>query len=461
MSKRFATADAAYVEVETLRERATGATYLVRRESDGEEFILKELAIGQLKEWKSFDLFEREVAAIQSLSHPRIPKYVDSYLDEDAGRFVLVQTRIHGTTLRELTQSRQVLSPQDTEMYLRQCLELLEQLHGSSPQVIHRDITPSNVIIKDGELYLIDFGAVKVGTGASTSMTTVGTFGYMAPEQILGRATSQSDLYGLGMTFIAVATGCEPGDLPQNPTTGEIDPGNLLQVPPHLDRTLRALIRPGLGERPKTARDALTLLDPMYNPMPVMPVGPYVYPQHPMVYTTMVSPYRAPQALSEQEKYQLRHHTLKHFPVWGAVLLHYLTFGLFSMIHFGLQHDRFPEAQSNDPNAAKAVGFMFIPYFNLYWGVFAPYRLAERINLQTQIRGRGDAVSKTFILVSAIFGIFPYLNILFGIPFWGIGVYQLQKAINALADEAEAERLALQQGHSEAPPMLPPGHPAG
>lgn len=456
MPKRFVTAQATYVEVETLRERPTGATHVVRRESDGVEFILKELSIGQLKEWKSFDLFEREIAAIKSIEHPRIPKYVDSHLDEDAGRFVLVQTRIEGTTLRQLTQTRQILSPHDTEMYLRQALELLEQLHSSSPQVIHRDITPSNVMIHEGQLYLIDFGAVKVGTGASTSMTTVGTFGYMAPEQILGRATSQSDLYGLGMTFVSVATGCAPGDLPQNPTTGEIDPSSMLQVPLHLRRTLLALIRPGLGERPRTARDALTLLDPHYNPQPALPPGPYIVPQaqyHPMIYTNRVSPYQAPHALAEQDKAFLRQHTLKNFPVWAAVLLHYLTFGLFSLIHFGLQHDRFPEAQPNDPNAGKAIGFSFIPYFNLYWCVFTPLRLADRINLQEHLRGRDDAVNRAFILCSAIFGVFPYLNIVFGIPFWGIGVYKLQKAINRLADEAEAERL----GAAHQPPMLPPG----
>jgi serine/threonine protein kinase len=457
MSREFRTPAATYEVVSTLRERPTGGTHRVRRQLDGAELILKELTIGQIKDWKQFDLFEREIAAVKSIDHPRVPKYVDSHLDEDTGHFILVQTQIVGTTLREVMTSRGMLPPHETEAYLRQALELLEYLHGSSPPVVHRDITPSNVMIRDGQLYLVDFGAVKVGTGESTTMTTVGTFGYMAPEQILGRATTQSDLYGLGMTFVALATGCEPGDLPQDPDSGQIDPSSVLSAPPHVQRTLLALIRPGVRERPRTARDALVLLDPAYSPVPALPAGPYVVPPHPAIRVNRPSPYRDPRVLSEQDKAILRQHSLKEFPVWAAVGLHYLTFGLFSMIHYGLQHDRLPEAQSNDPTAAKAIGFSFIPYFNLYWCVFAPLRLAERLNLQAHVRGRGDQVNRTFILVSAILGIFPYLNLVFGIPFWGIGVYKLQKTINALARERDAEldQLQLPPGAAPAFPSLP------
>jgi serine/threonine protein kinase len=443
MTERFVTATASYVTTAQLRGGAAGGTYVVRREADGAEFVLKRLVIGRIDDWKQFDLFEREVAALKSIAHPRVPSFVDSHLDEGAGTFVLVQTLIRGTSLRQLMVEKGSLSAAETDNYVRQCLAILDDLHTRSPPIIHRDITPSNIMLADGQVYLVDFGAVKIGRGESTSLTTVGTFGYMAPEQILGRAEVRSDLYGLGMTFIALHTGRDPSDLPQDPNTGQIDPWRLLSVPIPLGRALLAMIKPGLNERPASARAALAMLDQPEALQPVAPAWPVMRPY--IDHAVLASPYEAPDALSERDKGYMRAHSLRQFPVWGAVLLHYLTFGLFSVIHYGAQHDRMPKAMTSDPSAAKAIGFSFIPYFNIYWGVWNPLRLADRINLQHRIRNRPDAVSRGLILACGILGVIPYINILFGIPFWGVGVYKLQKAINALAIESEQERRALPQ----------------
>ena len=454
----FRTPAASYVVTETLRESASGSTYGVQRESDGAPFVLKRLAIANLQHWKQFDLFEREVAALRAIEHPFVPRWVDSHLDEEGGVFLSVQTRVQGTTLRDLLRSRGGLTAQEVENYLRQALGILVHLHERAPQIIHRDINPSNVMIGNGQVYLIDFGAVKVGEGQSTSMTTVGTFGYMAPEQILGRATVQSDLYGLGMTMIALATGMEPASMPQNATTGNVDPSTVLRAPPHLTRALLAMIRPGVGERPASARDALALLDQLATPVTGAPGGPavpYAGPQpgmpvpygSPPAYNAQLapyvyretSPYKAPEALSETDKAYLRQHRLSSFSAPLAVLLHFLTFGLFSLIHFGLQHDKLPQAKRDDPSGAKAVGFSFIPYFNLYWFVFQPMRLTDRLNLQDRIRDREDGTNRGLMLTLSILGMIPYINILIGIPLYSIGVYKLQKQINRLAEERKGE----------------------
>jgi serine/threonine protein kinase len=356
-------------------------------------------------------------------------------------------------------RTRGGLTAQEVENYLRQALGILMHLHERAPQIIHRDINPSNVMIANGQVYLIDFGAVKVGDGQSTSMTTVGTFGYMAPEQILGRATVQSDLYGLGMTMIAMATGMEPSSMPQNPTTGQVDPTSVLRAPPHLSRALLGMIRPGAAERPASARAAAGLLDQLAAPpVPINPVhaayqqagmSPYGAPIAPYVQRD-ISPYKVPEALTPEDKAYLKQHQLTRFPVGLAVLLHLVTFGAFSLFHFGFQHDKLPQAKHDDPSSAKAVGFSFIPYFNLYWFVFQPMRLTDRLNLQDRIRDRGDGTSRGLMLTLAILGMIPYINILIGIPLYTIGVYKLQKQINRLADERALE--------PQDPPMaLPPG----
>lgn len=440
MTDRFETEVATYIVIKPLRERLAASTYLVRRESDGHELILKELRIGKLKDWKAFDLFEREVAALKSIEHPRIPRWVDSHLDETQGRFVLVQTQVVGKTLRELCSEHRSLSAEQTEDYLRQCLAVLDFLHARSPPVIHRDLTPSNIMVSDGEVHLIDFGAVKIGREESTSLTTVGTFGYMAPEQLLGRVDVRSDLYGLGMSFIMLSTGLEPPELPQDPDTGQIDPWSVLTVPIPLGRTLLKMIRPGLNERLPSARAALAMLDEPETSAAPVAAPPAVRVE--VDRSVSLSPYAAPEMLSERDKEFMSKHSLRAFPVWAAVLLHYATFGLASLIRYSLAHDRFPKAVAGDPSAGKALGFSFIPYFNLYWCVYSPLRLADRINLQNRIRGRGDGVPRGLVLFCGVLGVIPYLNVLLGVPMWGIGVAKLQKAINQLAAEREAEKAA-------------------
>jgi serine/threonine protein kinase len=465
----FRTPAASYVVTETLRQSASATTYVVRRDSDGQPFVLKRLAIANLEHWKQFDLFEREVAALKAIEHPFVPRWVDSHLDEDAGVFVSVQTKVDGTTLRDLLRTRGGLTAQEVENYLRQALGILIHLHERAPQIIHRDINPSNVMIANGQVYLIDFGAVKVGDGQSTSMTTVGTFGYMAPEQILGRATVQSDLYGLGMTMIAMATGLEPASMPQNPSTGQVDPSAALRAPPNLTRALLAMIRPGVAERPQSARQALMLLDHAAQPpqQPALPPGYQATPYGPaplVAYSPQamaapyvhrdVSPYKAPELLTPEDKAYLRQHRLESFPAPLAVFLHLFTFGLFSLIHFGLQHDKLPQAKQDDPSAAKAIGFSFIPYFNLYWFIFQPIRLTDRLNLQDRIRDRPDGTSRGLMITLAILGMIPYINLLIGIPLYSIGVYKLQKQINRLAEERQAlppEPLALQPAKMRMP----------
>ncbi len=459
----FQTPSAHYTVTSVLRESASASTYEVQRQSDGAAFVLKRLHIANLEHWKQFDLFEREVAALKAIEHPFVPRWVDSHLDENAGVFVSVQTLVRGTTLKQMLTQRGGLTAQEVDNYLRQALGILVHLHERAPQIIHRDINPSNVMVAQGQVYLIDFGAVKVGDEQSTSMTTVGTFGYMAPEQILGRASVQSDLYGLGMTMVTMATGLDPSAMPQNPSTGQVDPSSVLRVPPSLGQTLLALIRPGVAERPASARAALGLLDqaqlPAVPPGPPAaiaqpygaPVGPYAGgpyggPVAPYVHKDL-SPYKAPHALTPEDKAYLRQHRLERFPTALAVLLHLMTFGMFSIIYYGLQHDRLPQAKSDDPSAAKAIGFNFIPYFNLYWFIFQPMRLTDRLNLQDHIRGRDASTSRGLMLTLAILGMIPYINILIGIPLYTVGVYKLQRHINRLADEKKTETpepLALQ-----------------
>lgn len=123
---------------------------------------------------------------------------------------------------------------------------------------------------------------------------------------------------------------------------------------------------------------------------------------------------------------------LNHFSVAGAVLLHIITLGLFSLIYYGIAHARFPKIKKNDCGAGAAIGFMFIPFFNLYWTFFYWLRLTDRINLQLEFRNINKKIPKALILTTRIFSVIPYLNLLVLPILSSICIGYVQSGINKI-----------------------------
>ncbi len=267
LSTTFASKTHAYAVVRELGKGGQGRTLLVEREGDaGSRYVLKLLRIEHVDDWKQVELFEREVATLAALDHPGIPRLVDR-IEEDGRTAGIVQTFVEGHTLAEQIASHGPIGAARFERILRESLDILAHLHEQVPPVLHRDINPRNVMLGPDRTFLIDFGAVRVG--GKTDMTSVGTFGYMPPEQLIGRPVPASDMYGLGMTMVSLAERREVGDLPQDPSTGRVDVAKLLlRVEPRVRDVVLAMIEPGLGERLGDPRQALRRLD---SP-PVLPV---------------------------------------------------------------------------------------------------------------------------------------------------------------------------------------------
>jgi serine/threonine protein kinase len=206
-----------YTLVEKIGEGGFGVTWGASRKSDGERVVIKQLRLERLDDWKSMELFEREARVLRGLAHPHIVGYIDDFAIEEDGAMVLVQRFVPGETLLDWMQGSRPIEATAMARWFHQILDVCAYLHGLSPPVIHRDISPKNIIFDDeGHATLIDFGTVQaaIRSASSISSTSAGTFGYASMEQMIGRAIPQSDLYGLGMTFIAVATGRHPEDLP-------------------------------------------------------------------------------------------------------------------------------------------------------------------------------------------------------------------------------------------------------
>ncbi|MEP0885484.1 protein kinase [Trichocoleus sp. ST-U3] len=150
-------------------------------------------------------------------------------------------------------------------------LEILIYLHEQNPPVIHRDIKPSNILLTDrsdnsvGNVYLVDFGSVQtISDSKGGTMTIVGTYGYMPPEQFGGRTVASSDLYGLGATLIYLVTGTHPADLPQKDF--RIQFRQKANLTPSFTNWLQQMTEPRLEERLDSAKLALqSLNEPRLN----------------------------------------------------------------------------------------------------------------------------------------------------------------------------------------------------
>lgn len=275
-SKSFRSFDQPIFEnYEVLSELGSGGhstVYLVRDKSG------KEVAI---KRWLNPDLdsqsrerLEREVAVLRELEHPHIVAFIELCKDQ-AGRPGIVMDYVPGRTLHAHLES----GPFPQERALELALTLAETLSFlASKGLVHRDVKPSNVILRefDGLPILIDFSIVTAGQrdeDESKALTktglSLGTAPYMAPEQCEGRlekplrVDSRTDVYGLGALLYHTLLGVPPWNKEtawerltrnpwDNPYPGQSETrARVLQSQNSIDKRLAKVVRRCLQGQPK------------------------------------------------------------------------------------------------------------------------------------------------------------------------------------------------------------------
>ena len=174
--------------------------------------VVKEVAIppteADMPTKKTYEQFQRECSYLVRLDHPRITRVLDHFVENS--RTYLLLGFIPGIDLRQYVNKEGPVPENKVLDWALQVASILEYLHSNKPPIIHRDITPDNLVLgEDGLIYLIDFGVANELV-ANVTGTLVGKQAYMAPEQVRGKATSQSDIYSLGATMYFLSTGQEP-----------------------------------------------------------------------------------------------------------------------------------------------------------------------------------------------------------------------------------------------------------
>ncbi len=251
-----------------------GRTFKAKDHQTDQEVALKQLHMGDVEDWKSVELFERETRVLKSIEHPNVPDFVDAFASGEGAqsKLCIVQEFIEGQTLDQRLKSKGRWEADEAKEALEALLQVLDDLHRRVPPVVHRDIKPGNIIqTPQGKLVLIDFGAVQDQVqGTVGGSTVIGTPGYMPMEQMIGRAVPASDLYSLGVTFAFLLTGVSPTDAPL--VKNALDYGPLLsKEDPHLARVITRMIAPNVEERFESARDVLKALRQPQSQPPASP----------------------------------------------------------------------------------------------------------------------------------------------------------------------------------------------
>lgn len=202
-------------------------TYLAEDEGRFKErCALKELIPAEDSAYaisKAQELFQREASTLYQIQHPQIPQFRANF--EQDQRLFLVQDYVEGKTYRTLLNERlaagQAFTEPEVLQFMQQLLPVLGYIHSKG--IIHRDISPDNIILRESDRLpvLIDFGVVKElatriqsPNQVPTPETAVGKFGYAPTEQIqTGRAYPNSDIYALAVTDLVLLTGKEPREL--------------------------------------------------------------------------------------------------------------------------------------------------------------------------------------------------------------------------------------------------------
>ena len=151
--------------------------------------------------------FIQEAKSAAALNHPNVCSIID--IQEHEGKMFIVMEFVDGQTLQEKKAS---LTQKQAIDYAIQIAEGLSAAHEKG--IVHRDIKPENIMIrKDGIVQVMDFGLAKlVGVSRLTKAgSTVGTLGYMSPEQVQGQDTDhRSDIFSFGVLLYEMITGKSP-----------------------------------------------------------------------------------------------------------------------------------------------------------------------------------------------------------------------------------------------------------
>ncbi len=203
-----------YIVGESLGQGGMGAVFRAQQTTLDRPVAIKVLLpSGDVPREEWVERFRRESKALASLSHPGIVA-VHGYGESDSLVWIVMEA-VDGSNLRELLRDGD-LSPDEALSIAPQICRALQYAHDHG--VVHRDVKPENVLLDaSGQVKLVDFGLAKLdpeiqNIQATAGSQVLGTFRYMAPEQLDAPRTvdHRADIFSLGVVLYEMLTGQIP-----------------------------------------------------------------------------------------------------------------------------------------------------------------------------------------------------------------------------------------------------------
>ncbi len=258
-----------YEITDVLGQGGMSVVYRARHKLTEQEVALKILPPELAAHSQVKTRFLEEAKALAQLDHPNIVHLYN--FGQDQGCLVLAMQLVAGQTWERLILTRGKLDWQTSVSIGIDVLKALELAHSRG--VIHRDMKPSNVLVRaDGTALVMDFGITKMTTSTRLTATgqTMGTVRYMSPEQVRGQEVDhRTDLYSLAVTLYESVCGETPFD---GESHFEIMTQHLTRLPPPLadrgasvpealEEVILTALRKNPDQRPATARQMRAQLE--------------------------------------------------------------------------------------------------------------------------------------------------------------------------------------------------------
>lgn len=250
-----------------LGEGGMGTVYLATHLRLNKTVALKFLRADRARNPQAIARFEKEWLAVGPLNHPHIVRATDA--GELAGKYFLAMEFIGGDDLGRLVQANGRLQVPLACELIRQAALGLQHAHDHG--LVHRDVKPSNLMLSpEGQVKVLDLGLaqLQIKSDDTSELTRegqlVGTWLYMAPEQLLGSSEvdSRSDVFSLGVTFYSLLNGglsLSPGQravqLPSINSQRD-------DVPSDVQLLLEKMLSPRPEDRIQTMTDVASTLEP-------------------------------------------------------------------------------------------------------------------------------------------------------------------------------------------------------
>ncbi|PFX51356.1 serine/threonine-protein kinase [Bacillus pseudomycoides] len=246
LDKVFDGEENSYIVLDLLGTGGFGHVFQIKNETDGSLWALKTLPPYASNE-EDLKGFKNESEMALKVSHENAMRYKyvhDGSIHKDLPPYIIMELANEGSLNDYLKQKKMESEFLTVETLHQMFNQLIDGMEHINQELVHRDIKPDNILIKDGKLIITDFGLAKIANAATRSINSTfkgyGTYNYVAPEGWkFDRNTIQMDIYAMGMTFYEMATLQNAFDVAPNANMEEWRRNHLYEapIPPHQKNT--------------------------------------------------------------------------------------------------------------------------------------------------------------------------------------------------------------------------------